>query len=263
VPAPLAVDPDRGWMLLADFGGELGWDAPAELREDVVRAFARLQIEAAAHVDRLLAAGCLDRRLAWLAAEAQAWLPAVAATGRLPGIDAATWLSAEEAAELRGAVPQLVAMCGELATHAVPATLVHGDLHLSNVAHANVADGPGDYLFFDWSDACVAHPFVDLHTFLQEDEDQVEGGLRARLRDAYLSEWSSFEPAGRLLRAWRLAEPLGALHHAVSYRSIVAGVAPPIDRHMAQSTAYWLRKVLAGVAAAGDTAPAVPAGGRP
>lgn len=263
VPAPLAVDPDRGWMLLADFGGELGWDAPAELREDVVRAFARLQIEAAAHVDRLLAAGCLDRRLAWLAAEAQAWLPAVAATGRPPGIDAATWLSAEEAAELRGAVPQLVAMCGELATHAVPATLVHGDLHLSNVAHANVADGPGGYLFFDWSDACVAHPFVDLHTFLQEDEDQVDAGLGARLRDAYLSEWSSFEPAGRLLRAWRLAEPLGALHHAVSYRSIVAGVAPPIDRHMAQSTAYWLRKVLAGVAAARDTAPAVPAGGRP
>jgi hypothetical protein len=261
VPAPLAVDAARGWMLLADFGQELGWDAPVELREDVVRAFARLQVEAAGQAERLLAAACLDRRLGWLAAEAAAWLPAVEETGRLPTVDAATWLSAAEVAALGEAVPRLVAMCGELAAHAVPASLVHGDLHLSNVARR-----PGGYVFFDWSDACVAHPFVDLHPFFQEDDEAVDGGLRARLRDAYLAEWTSFAPAGRLLEAWRLAEPLGALHHAVSYRSIVASVAPPIDRHMAQSTAYWLRRVLAGVAAAGAAEPAVPAapaGGRP
>jgi hypothetical protein len=185
-------------------------------------------------VDRLLVAGCLDRRLAWLSAQAEGWLPAVQETGRLAGIDAATWLSADEVAELATAEPRLVAMCGELAAFAVPATLLHGDLHLSNVAK-----GPAGYLFFDWTDACVAHPFLDMITVFHEKD--------GALRDAYLAEWTRFEPPDRLRRAWELAEPLGALHHAVSYRSIVANLDPPIDLHMMQSTAYWLRKVIAGL----------------
>jgi hypothetical protein len=31
VPAPLAVDAGRGWMVLADFGEEVGWGAPVEV----------------------------------------------------------------------------------------------------------------------------------------------------------------------------------------------------------------------------------------
>jgi hypothetical protein len=249
VPVPLAVDAGRRWTVLADFGeglsGEHGWDVPVEVREDVVRTFARLQVQAAPHAGRLLAAGLPDRGLGWLAEQAEAWLPGADATGRLPGIDAATWLSMEEAAELRAAVPRLAAMCGELAGHAVPASVVHGDLHL-----ANVANGPRGHLFFDWTDACVAHPFVDLLTMFQAGEErEVEAPVRDRLRDAYLAEWAGFEPAERLLRAWRLAEPLGALHHAVGYRSLVEHLRGPIDLHMAASTAWWLRRVLAGLRA--------------
>jgi Phosphotransferase enzyme family len=244
VPAPLAVDAERGWMVLADFGEELGWEAPVEVVEEVARAFARLQVRATAHVDRLLAAGCHDRRLDRLAAQARAWLPAVDADGRLPGIDAATWLAADEAAALRAAVPRLVAVCAELAGHGVPASVVHGDLHL-----ANVARGPAGYLFFDWTEACVAHPFLDLPTIRRgtafAEEDGGDDELRRRVRDAYLAEWASFEPPGRLARAWELALPLGALHQAVSYRSIVARLEPPVDLHMAQSTAWWLRRALA------------------
>jgi Phosphotransferase enzyme family len=241
VPAPLAVDAERRWLALADFGAELEWDTPDAVREDVLRIFARLQVEAASQVDRLLAAGCPDRRLPWLAGQAERWLPAIEETGRLPGIDAATWLTNDELAELRAAVPHLTAICAELATYAIPPSLVHGDLHLGNVAR-----GPRGYVFFDWTDASVAHPFLDLLTFFQEDEAEVEGPLRDRLRDAYLSEWTAFEPPERLRRAWRLAEPLGALDQAISYRSIVADL-QPVERHTAQSPAYWLRKVLAGL----------------
>jgi hypothetical protein len=105
VPAPLAIDAERRWMALADFGPEVGWDAPVAVREDVLGTFARLQIQAASQVDQLLGMGCLDRRLPWLAAQAERWLPAVDQTGRLPGIDAATWLSADEEAELAAAGP--------------------------------------------------------------------------------------------------------------------------------------------------------------
>jgi len=241
VPAPLAVEAERRWLALADFGAELAWDPPDAVREDVLRTFARLQIEAASQVDRLLGAGCLDRRLAWLADQAARWLPAIEETGRLPGIDASTWLTPDELAEVRAAAPHLATICAELAGYAVPPSLVHGDLHLGNVA-----PGPHGYLFFDWTDASVAHPFLDLLTFFQEDEEEIEGPLRDRLRDAYLSEWTAFEPPERLRRAWRLAEPLSALNRAIGYRSIVADLAP-VERHTAQSPAYWLRKALAGL----------------
>jgi hypothetical protein len=70
-----------------------------------------VQVKATGHVGRLLDAGCRDRRLDRLAAQARAWLAAVEATADLPGIDAATWLSPDEEAGLRAAVPRLQARC--------------------------------------------------------------------------------------------------------------------------------------------------------
>jgi hypothetical protein len=74
VPAPLAVEPERGWMVLADFGEEVGWEAPMEVVDEVAQTYARMQVEA---------------------------------TAGLPGVDAATWLSPDEEAGLRAAVPGL------------------------------------------------------------------------------------------------------------------------------------------------------------
>jgi hypothetical protein len=224
-------------------GGRLG-GAPGSGRGGG-RGLARLQVEAAGQADRLLAAGYHDRRLDRLAAQAREWLPAIEATGKLAGIDDATWLSQDELAAVRAALPEVLACCEELAGHAVPPSIVHGDLHLGNVAR-----GPAGYRFFDWTDACVAHPFFDLLTirrgtgFAGEEGD---GELRDRLQAAYLPAWAPFEPPARLARALQLAGPLGALHHAVSYRSLVAGMTPPVESHMAGSTAWWLRQMLAGL----------------
>ena len=102
------------------------------------------------------------------------------------------------------------------------------------------------WLFFDWTDACVAHPFLDLATirrgtaFADGEGDE----LRELLRAVYRSEWASFEPPERLDRGPPAGGPLGALHQAVSYRSIVAQLEPPIDAHMRKSTAWWLRRML-------------------
>jgi hypothetical protein len=69
-----------------------------------------------------------------------------------------------------------------------------------------VARGPQGYRFFDWTDACVAHPFLDLPTIRRGTSfagEEVEAELRLRLllRDAYLAEWASFEPPDRLVAA--------------------------------------------------------------
>jgi len=185
VPAPLAVNPARRWMLLDDLGPELGWDAPLAVREKVLRLFARMQIESSGRVDELLALGCVDRRLVWLAAQIRELL---ADDATLAGLED------REVATLRALGPKLEAACLDLSETGIPEALVHGDLHLSNVALLD-----GHYVFFDWTDAGVTHPFFDLIDVFREPDDSV----REQLRGAYLScgwttsRWTGCSTSGR------------------------------------------------------------------
>ena len=168
----------------------------------------------------------------------------VEATAGLPGVDAATWLSPDEEAGLRAAVPGLQARCAELARPRRPA--LAGPRRPAPVQRGQGAGGlPVLRLDRRLCGPPVPRPGHDpAGTAFVDAADEAE--LRERLRQAYLPEWASFEPPGRLARAWELAAPLGALHRAVSYRSLATR--PPGDPHMAQSTAWWLRQVLAGLA---------------
>lgn len=227
VPMPLAVDTPRHWMLLDDLGPELGWNAPLDVREEVLRLFAGMQVESSRHVSELLALGCVDRRLGWLAPQIRDLL---ADDASLAGLEDS------EVTTLRALGPKLDTMCVGLDESGVPAALVHGDLHLSNVARMD-----GRYVLYDWTDAGVTHPFFDLIDVFREQDDAV----RARLRDAYLSVWLDYEPMDRLLELWRDAEPLALLHHAVSYRHILANVEPGAGRELEWALPFFLRKVLA------------------
>ena len=227
VPKPLALDRRRRWMLLEDVGPALGWDAPVEERELVLVTFGQMQATAAKDVDALLAMGCVDRRPAWLARE----------ISHLLADDAAlTGLEDEEIARLRESGPMMVALCKRLGTSFIPDSVVHGDLHLGNVARAG-----GSYVFFDWTDAAVSHPFVDLIDVFRE-EDAV---TRAALRDAYLRAWAEYGTHDRLLSLWRVAEPLASLNQAVSYRYIASGVEPGTGQELEWAIPHWLRNVLA------------------
>jgi hypothetical protein len=231
VPAPVVTHPGRGWFVTADFGKEIGWEAPLDVRLEVVREFARLQIASAPHVDRLMAAGCLDRRPAWLADQIPGWFAAA---------NTAPWAGAEVAGRLQTAVPRLVELCGELDGLGLPATLAHGDMHM-----ANVARGPGGgFVFFDWTDACVAHPFIDLIAVGHERDERD----RARLRGAYLGEWDGL---GNLDRAWAIAEVLAPVNQAISYMSLGHflrqrhGGAPSLI--FGSYTRHWLDAVLPAI----------------
>jgi hypothetical protein len=164
---------------------------------------------------------------------------AVGQVGRL--LDAGSWLSPEEEAGLRAAVPRIQTRCAELAGYAVPPSIVHGDLHLSNVAR-----GPKGHLFFDWTDACVAHPFLDLATIRRgtafvDSTDEAE--LRERLGQAYRPSGPPSSHPGAWPRpgSW-------PPRWAPSTRRSATAPWPPGDPHMAQSTAWWLRQVLACLA---------------
>lgn len=233
VPAPLAVEPEEGWFLLADLGEPVGWDAPLDARIEMVRRFAMLQRRGVALVERLLAAGCLDRRLDVLESQLGPLLAAPTAVARL---------EPKEVEELRAREPQLVEACRRLAAIGLPDTLVHGDLHLGNVARQD-----GELVYFDWTDACVAQPLTDLHT-LQWERDAT---ARAALLGAYLAEWEDLLPLERLHEAAALAAVVTPLHHAVSYHQIVMSV-EPVARGELDATHEFLREALEKLGAMPD-----------
>lgn len=225
VPAPLAIESERGWLILAAFDELFGWNAPLATRCEALRRFAGLQRRTAELVPELLSDGCLDRRLDVLATQID---------GLLDDPGAVHGITREELDELRSLAPKLKELCGRLAHLDVPATLVHGDLHLLNVARVGT-----DLVYFDWTDACIAHPFIDLLS-LQWEKDESN---RVALLDAYLEPWQGVESPARLQEAVDLAGVLIPLHHAVSYQHIVAGLeqaaGPELD-----FTHQFLREVL-------------------
>ncbi|MCA0455194.1 MAG: aminoglycoside phosphotransferase family protein [Chloroflexi bacterium] len=209
IPAPLAIDAERRWMLTANLGTVIsGTNPPVELLKTVMQVYARLQIQSADYLDVLFEAGCLDRRLPVL-------------EGQIDGLlaDEATYaeLNAAERAAWQASGNTLKGLCRKLADYGIPDTLVHGDFHAGNIAY----DGER-ISYFDWTDACIAHPFFDVVVFITFDA----GEHGDALRDAYLAEWTAYAPMERLREIYGLAKILGALHQAVSYQGIVNGMDP-------------------------------------
>lgn len=227
MPQPLAIDPACDWILLADFGAEIGWEASVETREAALTAFAQLQIASAVQVEELLVHGCIDRRLPVLAAQIEPLLNDGAMMSLIDG---------EQEQRLLASAPRLAELCTQMAQYKVPATLVHGDMHMSNVARRGE-----HFVFFDWSDASIAHPFLDMIAILHEKDPATQ----SRLRDAYLTSWTIYEPMDRLLELWQLAYPLCALHQAVSYRAIAHHIEGGGNHAMISwAMPFWVGKIL-------------------
>jgi hypothetical protein len=133
-----------------------------------------------------------------------------------------------------------------LAGHAVPPSLVHGDLHL-----ANVARGPRGCRFFDWTDACVAHPFLDLATIRRGTSyagEEVEAELRLRLRDAtWPSGRRSSRPTG-----WPAPGSWRSRSAPCTRRSATARSWPGSSR---RSTGTWPGRPPGGCAGSWPTCP--------
>ena len=62
VPMPLAIDPERGWMLLADFGSNLRESHGEDASALALRDYSLLQQQTLGLENELLTLGCVDRR---------------------------------------------------------------------------------------------------------------------------------------------------------------------------------------------------------
>jgi hypothetical protein len=226
VPAPLAWEAERRWMLLADFGRVIADSGTLTDRMEMVARFAQIQVACTGRVDELLALGCHDRRLDRLAHQL---------VGLIADTEAMRGLDDEEIAQFQALAPTLSSICQTLAEGEIPPTLVHGDLHLNNVAADN-----GRLLFFDWTDACVTHPFLDLMTVY----DEADANAQAQLRDIYLAPWEAFASRDRLLELWSLARPLCDLHQAISYQHILASLEPAARSDFGYAVPSYMRRII-------------------
>ncbi|HET9907083.1 MAG TPA: aminoglycoside phosphotransferase family protein [Anaerolineales bacterium] len=228
VPVPVALDATKGWMLLDDFGTPAGADASLDYQTNLMQDFARLQIESSRNIERLLSAGCIDRRLEKLLAQIE------------PLFDdeiVLQTLTPKEREKLKQVPIRLRPLLAELFALPIPVALLHGDLHAGNV----VLRG-NSFLYFDWTDAAISHPFFDMiHIFMEEDEAR-----KISLQEAYLSIWEENFPKNDVRRAWVLASALYGFYHAVSYQYIVRGI-EEIVRSELNFAFYFLRKLLEGI----------------
>jgi hypothetical protein len=238
LPRLLARDGERGWMLQADCGTclreLLADDQDFSRWETVLPLYADLQLATVRDRDGLLAAGAPDRRLAGLPTLYQDLLARQVT------------LSADELARLRDLTPTVAQLCEELAAYDLPETIQHDDLHDGNVF---VRDGA--YVFLDWGDSCVAHPFFTLHVTMrvlaynlgvEEDAPELE-----RYRDAYLEPWTALRPRADLLRALGPADLLGGIARALAWQLVVDGVPPDVRGEYEDAAVDRLRTFLAAV----------------
>jgi hypothetical protein len=202
VLAPLAADPERGYLLFPD-GGPTVRVAGAPPWADVLRRYARLQLRIAPNADQLLELGAFDRRPESLPEQYDA---------------IAAWHPAGD--RLRDVQPAFEEACPRLAL--LPPTIDHGDFHDGNV----FADGR----IFDWGDAAVAHPFFTAVIALQEEPDSS--------RDAFLEPWEEVTPRGELLAQLDDAQWVGKFARALSWQEVIDRLGLSTDEHDPVST--WL-----------------------
>lgn len=193
---PIAVDVDRGWVLLPDGGSTAANDPDVgKTLVEILPQYGQLQRDLMSHVDTLLSVGIVDMR-------------APAMPTRFDDALAAAEPYATANGDPQDILPRVAAMrptveswCARLADAAVPASLDHNDLHPGNVFRSD-----GNARFYDWGDSVVAHPFASMLVALgmlpiilgvSADDPTV---LRAR--DAYL------EPFGDLASHRQLVEEL-------------------------------------------------------
>jgi hypothetical protein len=216
VLTPLALDPDRGWLLLPDGGTTLRAiverERSLERWLDVLPLYASVQRDLARDVERLLAAGVPDLRLAQLPGRFEQFVSV---------------LPPEEHDRWRARLPEIAGLCKSLAQFGIQETIQHDDLH-----DAQVYVRDGRYLLLDWGDACVSHPFFTLSVTLEGviawGLDDVEGSVDAA---PYLAAY--LEPYGgpELAEAAALATRLGWICRAVNGH--VPGELEPTLRRLA------------------------------
>jgi hypothetical protein len=244
VPSPLALDTERGWMLLPDAGVSLAdtLKSDKDIRhwEAALRNYGALQFTLNTRTQSLLAVGIPDQRpkIMHLHLEEMLTDSSLLRLGKPGG------LTRESYQALYRMLPKFLTWCEELSESGIRPTVQHDDLHAANIFVKDTK-----FTFIDWADACISHPFCSLvyprravmETFGLAPEDRAA----RRVWDAYLEPWSSLHDVRTLLQITGVALRVACVGRALAWHRALTGV----ERHrlmtyQAAPEARWLAHLL-------------------
>lgn len=248
LPIPLAVDADRAWLLLADAGSPLRRELATSrnLRQwlAILPEYAQVQMALTPRVGEMLALGVPDLRPRTVPTHYtrllsdHVWLRLGASDG----------ISRDDLHRLRQLTPQITRWSEQLEALGISPTLQHDDFHDGNVFVRRSSRGVA-YVFLDWGDASVAHPFGTLLASLRNVatwmDEPVDHKLLGALRDAYLEPWTAHYDRADLLDAVRWATRLAKVGRALAWRRALTGANGTERATYAEFVAGWLRDLLA------------------
>ena len=246
VVMPLAVHPDRPWMLFDDAGPTLRATRPAGDGDHDLRAWARIlaeygalqrSVEGDEAVAAMLAVGTPDARPGRLLDGLERLLDEAPVWERVAADEQEAARGARQ--RLRGARGAVAAAVEEVASSGIAATIQHDDLH-----GGNIVVGPDGDRFFDWGDAVVSHPFATLTVTFNSIAHRTGRGLDdpafGRLRDGYLEAWADVASRDQLVASATFARDLGCIGRALSWERALEGLEPhEMDGHD-DAVAGWL-----------------------
>jgi aminoglycoside phosphotransferase (APT) family kinase protein len=147
VPDVLAIDPDRGWMLMNPLPGEPPARLSPEAAPTAGRMLAELHMITSDHIPCLVAAGAVDRTLQ----------PTLAGLSMIINDSLERdQLTDTERDLARQMEPWLAEQLTAVAESGLPYTITHGDLHPGNIAQHE-----DTLVIYDWTDAAVSFPTLD------------------------------------------------------------------------------------------------------
>ena len=221
-PKLVAVDRDRGWMLMEDLGDlTLGAADSIDLWCEAMRALTRVQIGFASDGSLLESLGLERRSTSLIAGAFREWTqdPETLGLGYESG-------RTEKALERLAPHVQLVdRLCAIVDSIGLPSTLDHGDLDAGNVFVR-----AGLPVIMDWSDSSISSPLFAPALIPQVSRNPL-------LMSAFLEGWTELAPIERLEEAFEASKPIAALERAFHYhRNIVAHLEyPSVDLRVLES----------------------------
>ncbi|WP_182376928.1 phosphotransferase [Nocardioides sp. WS12] len=235
----LAADPERDLLLTGDLGPTLREQG----RPTDVDQWCRLVADAAV-LQRRATATADSWGLAVLA-PADATTYVANAVGRLAALEAGDprRLEPAMAARLQALLPSVERWADVVEEVDLPFTLVHNDLHPSNVVLTD-----GTTRFFDFGDAVLGEPLGNLLVPLDTARDELhatpDDPRLCRIADAALEVWSDVVPITALRAALPSALQLARLARVESWRRCVATMTADQRAVWGSAPAAWLTTLL-------------------
>lgn len=223
MPQILAISAENGWLLMGDGGVSLNEKLKTE--DDIqhwlaiLTIYAQLQKYSINQFDQLIEIGVYNRRLESLPSLYEELLTKT----DILAIDNPEGISSLEYQILQDNTALFTSWCEQLAAFAIPETLHHGDLH-----DGNVFINDGRYIFFDWGDSSISHPFFsiqDIYANLNRRFGLEENSLWfERLKYCYLQSWLDYQTKENLEAAFEVAQKISPIPDILRWLPVLASM---------------------------------------